>query len=118
MEFGEAIDSRRCTFLVWVARSIVWFFAEDIVGGNVHQQASDFLHRYREVLGSCGVESLNQLILCRIFRSIDIGPGGTVDDYLYVVPPYIFFYGLEVGDIEVFIAFSYVGEEVCVVAAL
>ena len=117
VEFCESIDSGGSASLVFAARCVVGSLTEYVIGGDVHQQASDFLHRYGKILRGCGVEILHKVVFCQIFRSIYIGPGSTVDDGLYVVLLDVLPYGFYIGDVEMLLAFAYIGEEVCVATA-
>ena len=117
VEFGEAIDSGGGAPLVFAAGGVVGFPAEDVVGGDVHQQAADLFHCDGKVLGGGGVERLHKGVFLGSLGPIDVGPGGTVDGGVDVVLLDVLPYGIEVGDVELFIAVTDVGEEVFVGAA-
>lgn len=64
-------DSGRCAFLVFFARGVVWLFAEDIIGRDLHEPAIYLFHCDGEILRSYGVEFFCECVFSRFFCSID-----------------------------------------------
>ena len=55
VQLGQSVDTGRSSFLVLLARSVLWVGAEHIVGADMYQQSVNLLHCLGEIFRSCRV---------------------------------------------------------------
>ena len=102
MQLCSAIDTRRGSLLVRIARHIIWLLAKDIVGRDVHQPAIDLLHGEGKVCRSLGIQLLRQGSKLRVgLAGIDIRPGSTVDNDVNIMLADHLPDVIHIGDIKV-----------------
>lgn len=114
MEFGEPIDARGGSRLGLLTRCVVGVGTKDVVSADMDKQTTHLLHRAGKVFGGNGVKCLHNVTSGLSF--IDVGPGRTVDDAADLLLGHHLTDGVQIGDVEGWIAITHIGEDVVVAA--
>ena len=76
VEFCDGVDALRSGFFVLGDGRMVRFSAKDVVGGDMHQQSVNLLHRHRQILHRLCIQLFCQIII--ILRPFHIRIASTV----------------------------------------
>ena len=98
LQLGASVNTGRRTFLVFLARRVVWVSAEHVVRRDVYQQPAHFLHGLRQVTGSVCVQHAAEGFVT--LSLVHVGIGSAVHNALYTLFPYDATHGLQIGDVE------------------
>ena len=98
MQFRQPVYACGGTLLVFAARDIVRFLAEDVVRRDVDQGCTFVACRLREVAYGGGVEEFRELGV--VLRLVNVGVCRAVHYRINVVVIHRFFHCIRIGDVE------------------
>ena len=82
MKLGQAVHTCGSAFHIFLARGIINFLAEHIIGAYMHEQSSPSGHGTRKDTNGTGIQAFGKRII--ILCGLNVGESGAIHDNIHI----------------------------------